>query len=282
MFVPFFILLLGTSAIAAPTESVVSEDGIFEGDMILSADQTKMITDSLISTKEDQEKADQEAEQEKKDLSSGDGDGGKSFASGSHIKWPGNTLYFDLSEISWWRFITKSKIRGALEDLQEAVGGCVKFKERESGPRVEVQMKDSGCHSQVGYMAPHTPNKVQVLNLGGGCRSRGIIQHEFMHALGFYHMQSRSDRDNYVTIHENNIKGGQRMNFHKFSPSAIKHFGLPFDYASIMMYKGTAMSRPRGAMTIEAKDKSKQKVMGQRRGPSAQDVKMIRIAYGCE
>lgn len=51
------------------------------------------------------------------------------------------------------------------------------------------------CWSYVGDL-----QNGQVLSLGPGCDHKAVIEHELLHALGFYHMQSRQDRDDYVKI----------------------------------------------------------------------------------
>ena len=65
------------------------------------------------------------------------------------------------------------------------------------------------CSADFGYNASTSP---LLLNLGPGCMSedKGTILHEVMHSLGFTHEHQRSDRDDYVYIHWDNIKEGGR------------------------------------------------------------------------
>jgi choriolysin H len=60
-----------------------------------------------------------------------------------------------------------------------------------------------------------------------------IILHEIGHALGFYHEHNRSDRDDYIKIHYENIEPGQIRQFQK-QENAV--FDTNYDYLSIMHY----------------------------------------------
>jgi len=56
----------------------------------------------------------------------------------------------------------------------------------------------------------------QQLNLepnepGVGCFRLGTIEHELLHTLGFFHQQSATERDDYVTIHWENIQDGMPL-----------------------------------------------------------------------
>lgn len=42
----------------------------------------------------------------------------------------------------------------------------------------------------------------------GTCLINAIIAHEFIHALGLYHEQSRPDRDDFLDIYYDNIQPG--------------------------------------------------------------------------
>lgn len=49
-------------------------------------------------------------------------------------------------------------------------------------------------------------------------------------------MQSAYDRDDYVTIHWENISSGKEGNFKKYPSSQITHFNTTYDYDSVLHY----------------------------------------------
>lgn len=60
------------------------------------------------------------------------------------------------------------------------------------------------CWSYVG-----DDRKGQNVSIGARCDTKAIVEHELLHALGFYHEQSRSDRDDYVKIWWDQIEEGE-------------------------------------------------------------------------
>ncbi|KAK1903076.1 Low choriolytic enzyme [Dissostichus eleginoides] len=111
------------------------------------------------------------------------------------------------------------------------------------------------------------------------CLRVGVISHEFMHALGFVHEQSRLDRDNYVTIMWPNIWRDRLRNFEKFKTGSLD---LPYDYGSIMHFGMFAYSQD-GSPTIIPKNNqnSKDIKLGQVSSLSRIDKMKINKLYKC-
>ncbi|CAH1240468.1 MEP1B [Branchiostoma lanceolatum] len=133
--------------------------------------------------------------------------------------------------------------------------------------------KGSGCWSNVGRRGGR-----QDLSLGNGCVTKGAAIHELMHAAGFWHEQSRYDRDDWVIIKWENIKEGKEHNFYRYSELDVSALGTDYDYGSIMHYGATAFSSNRRP-TIVARVGTPS--FGQRRGFSDTDVVKLNKLYSC-
>ncbi|XP_037040521.1 zinc metalloproteinase nas-15-like [Bradysia coprophila] len=137
-----------------------------------------------------------------------------------------------------------------------------------------------GCWSYVGRIGG--PQIVSLQPPSGGrpnclgTEARPI--HELLHALGIFHEQSRADRDDYVTVHWENIREGYENNFEKQSLSNTS-FAFEYDYDSVMHYGRNYFSKQKGKPTLTSKMPGME--LGQRRGMSVTDCLKVNDLYRC-
>ena len=86
----------------------------------------------------------------------------------------------------------------------------------------------------------------------GTCVNFETVVHELGHVVGFWHEQSRPDRDEHVTIHYENIRTDATKQFQKLSPNSLNEMSTPYDAVSVMHYRENSFSNGRG-YTIESK-----------------------------
>lgn len=95
----------------------------------------------------------------------------------------------------------------------------------------------NACSSFVGMQSG-----AQAVNLGANC-GVGQAIHEIGHAIGLFHEQSRTDRNDFVIVNDgtggttNCIQSGRKFNFNKFGSDGL-NLGA-YDIGSIMHYGST-------------------------------------------
>lgn len=162
----------------------------------------------------------------------------------------------------------RDAIAGAVAEYNQKT--CIRFVPRTNEQNSLELVAKGGCYSYVGKQ----PNPTQEVSLGRGCEYTGIAIHELMHAIGYYHEQSRPDRDLFVRIDFDNVQENREFNFEKLT---TKDQGTTYDYESVMHYSAYAFAKDRSKPTIYRLQGNGQ--LGQRRGLSAIDEESINKLY---
>ncbi|XP_048481815.1 uncharacterized protein LOC105395628 [Plutella xylostella] len=234
------------------SDNAWEESGKFEGDLILNERQRRLIVEDV---------AEGLARNGLKD---------------STKRWPNNEVIYYIQR----EHFTSGQVQAIMDGIEDlARSSCVKFKPYKKGDRdaVVIQGSRRGCFSQVGYQGGY-----QVLNLsarhpvGRGCFRHGTVVHEMLHTLGFYHMQSSPDRDEFIDVLWENIVQPARHNFRKYNVFSVSDFGVGYDYDSVLHYSRRAFSS-NGKPTLVPKQSGAH--IGQRIGLSDKDTQKLNKMY---
>ncbi|XP_054710153.1 astacin-like metalloprotease toxin 5 [Uloborus diversus] len=186
-------------------------------------------------------------------------------------RWPGGVVpYIIDSSVYYDKFL--EPIKKAMAHISEKT--CITFVERTHQKDYVRIFKGSGCWSYWGRLGIGE----QKLSLKDGCEPFGTVVHELMHAIGFEHEHSRSDRDDYLNIHWENIPDNEKHNFKKFLPHENRLL-TTFDYDSIMLYGDTGYEPHYDLLSMTAKDGRKLIEVYDKPGMSPIDVKRVKMLY---
>lgn len=174
-------------------------------------------------------------------------------------------------------------IRDAMDHWEDNT--CLLFIQKSSTTRDYIRVRQwnaGGYYSSVGKIGG-----AQILNVQSNTADhRGTVIHEFGHAIGFWHEQSRPDRDSYVSVNLGNIVPKFAHNFMKRRQSEVNSLGVGYDYGSIMHYSLNAFSNCGSCNTLQVTNQAAyasqgSPTVGQRNGLSSRDIQQARLLYNC-
>ncbi len=205
------------------------------------------------------------------------------------LPWPGGVVPYDISKL------TPEQQTLALRAMQRWMDTGAKIKFIPRTTEIEYAnftgQTDAGNNtSRTGYKKGDR-NDINITAFWWK-QQEWMPVHELGHVLGFDHEQQRWDRDQFITVHYENIKAGRSDDYDWIPKTNWIVSSLPYDYHSIMHYricwaskcedqcKDGVGSSP--CAVLEPLDKKYDSVIGQwtDNGVSALDAERARLAYG--
>ncbi|XP_051533279.1 hatching enzyme 1.2-like [Myxocyprinus asiaticus] len=192
----------------------------------------------------------------------------------NYCRWPKNTS--GLVEVPYtisasYDNNTKMMIVSAMKSIANKT--CIRFVPQSNQTDYISIESLTGCWSYLGRIGGKQSISISV----SGCVNHGIIEHELLHSLGFYHEHTRSDRGQYVRINWENIAPASVSNFEL---KDTNNLNTTYDYTSIMHYGRTSFTIQSGKETITPIPDSSVKI-GQRVEMSTIDILRINKLYEC-
>lgn len=186
--------------------------------------------------------------------------------------WPQGRIPYMFDPSSGFSAQERSVFAAAIQQYHDRT--CIKLYPRTNEQKYIRFYRGNGCNSPVGMVGRND------VSIGQGCVHVGTIVHEIMHSVGFWHEQSRPDRDQYISIVWNNIQPQFKFAYDIAQGSRLIE---RYDYLSVMHYDQFAFSvQPGVSKTIITRDPQYQNQIGNRPGFSDADVRKINTLYNCQ
>lgn len=171
-------------------------------------------------------------------------------------RWPNATVFYDMDKSVDQK--GKEVVIAAMKYIQNV--SCVRFKLKDETTQHYVLIKSGqACSSKVGLRR----GGPQLMIIDGNLCSKGSVIHELLHSLGFLHMHTANNRDQFIKVNWKNIKEESKINFKQFI-AHVSMFKTEYDYDSITHYSSNAFAKDKKLQTITAKKPAPN--MGQRKG----------------
>ncbi|XP_066931974.1 uncharacterized protein [Clytia hemisphaerica] len=171
----------------------------------------------------------------------------------------------------------QSAIDKAMQEI--STKSCISFVKRTTENNWVKFVNRGACFSSVGRSFWRSGS--QEISLAPSClTSHGTIMHEILHSLGFWHEQSRPDRNQFVEIMWENIAEGEEHNFAKYTRGESDDLNSQYDLSSIMHYGRFSFSKNGQPTVLAISDPNKR--LGQREKLSEEDVIQLNALYRCK
>lgn len=208
--------------------------------------------------------------------------GRRSFLKGESLLWTNGIIPFK---------INKNVDDACREEISRAIAvfndnTCLKWEPYSGSGKDHVEFFTGGISSsyvgniqvsKYGHLyEPKLTN--QPINIDSRHCTLHVVLHEMGHTVGMTHEQSRSDRDQYVTVQwEHVLEGEDNQNLAK---EDTENHNIPYDYSSLMHYSVYAFSKD-GEKTLEYTN-TDYEFLGLRENTlSFYDIEDITKAYNC-
>jgi hypothetical protein len=186
-------------------------------------------------------------------------------------KWPLGIIYYDRDI----EHPLRNRILSAMNHISSRTNLCFLEKTHDSQYAIvfDEEPGQSG-NTIVGYWSGFFEEHLVTL---GTSAPESTIIHELLHVAGLYHEQNREDRDNYITVHFNNIAPGNSSQY-EIDPFSDPHGA--YDFHSIMHYKTTEYAIANEvAFSLKPTYSNMENVVGSATGMSSGDIAAINFLY---